>query len=487
MVIENNALEPKLFKAAWASTIILCIYTIWSIQGRTPWLDEQFTLYLVNQSWSDLFYVLKQREANMSLYYVILKLFSTVSDSIVFLRLVSFLFIVLGALYLQKLAVKIGVDKAISYLSVIIFFCFYLIIRHAQELRGYGLLILMSIVTTYYLVSYLKEKTVRSASLYVGSIIFLEYSHMYGVILVACQLGYLLVVGFKENFKATMAFGVIFSLGIVPLLIFYSKLGDAPISWVPEVNISNLKYFVFGLYAGEYDLGIVHKLPIIVLIAGAAMVSLWRLFYKKEGNSWLSAPGLFCLYFSFTPLVLLLPFSLVTPVLVPRFFIFVLPFTSLLIAYSVNKVSGLKVGLVLFIMLTTAGFSANKLADKQGDDWQRVGEIISNACSSNDAIYVYRKSGLLGITQVMEKIRSACSGIELIPSNKISEFYKNNEDLGFTSIDTSFDKVWYVSYFINTDEQKSQDESNRAKLQSAYSEETIYPFGAKAVLIEFNN
>lgn len=186
-------------------------------------------------------------------YFFWIKLFSNSELSI---RIPSVIAGVLSVLFIYLLAKKIYSQKE-AIISAIFTTILWCPIYFSQEARQYTFLILFSIIVSYlllFIINRLKNNNysnLRYYILYTLSAIFLSYMHYFGLLLVAIQLCYMLII-FSTKTKKIIHILILYSIifiAYVPwlsTLIFYSNYDAVP--HIPKPSPIDAVYFFEFLF-----------------------------------------------------------------------------------------------------------------------------------------------------------------------------------------------------------------------------------------------
>jgi mannosyltransferase len=354
--------------------------------ARKPfWFDEAFSAVVARLSWHDFLRLLWWREANMSLYYVLLRGWMHLDSSFspVFIRSFS-VFASLATLpAIFWLGAKLF-DRRVGLIAVALLTCNAYHIRYAQEARSYALFALLATLSSGFFVAALREPSARNRRGYILASVFAVYAHLYAILLLAAQwLSVRVEVrGRDSDARVTISpptrrTWIWIGLAILPLLAFVTKTGAGPIRWIPRPGFLDL------LEYGEHLAGNA-GLPLLLLYAAACLAAILPL--RKSlfnlGAGWEVWRCQFLLTWIFFPVALAVLLSWARPVFLARYFFFCLPALVILAAAglaSLRKTWMLAVCLAAMLMLSLQGTFSYYGHDF---DLQRDGSVAA-------ATYVY--------------------------------------------------------------------------------------------------
>ena len=295
--------------------------------ARKPfWFDECFSVEVARLSWHDFLRLLWWREANMSLYYVLLRGWLHWGFHPLFVRSFSVLCSLATLPAIYWLARQLF-DRRVGMIAVALMSCNAYSIRYAQEARSYALFLLLATLSSGFLVTWLREPSLRNRRRYVLANILAVYAHFYALLLIAVQwLAVRALEGTPGAETGVMNRGGIrrawleIGVGVLPLLAFVAKTGAGPIRWIARPGFHDILDYWERL-AGNGGW------PLLVLYAAACFAAVTplrgRLLHTRaEWETWRLQ---FLLLWLILPVALTVVLSLARPVFLGRYFIFCLP------------------------------------------------------------------------------------------------------------------------------------------------------------------
>ncbi len=315
------------------------------------WFDETYSVELSRLDWRNFLHVLWWREANMSLYYLLLKGWLTLGHSPTFMRSLSVLFgvgAVLAGFWLADLLYR----RRVALLAAALLTFNAYEVRYSQEARSYALFLLLTTLSSAFLVAWLRTPTRRNRIGYIAASILACYAHFYSLLLIAAQWFALrwstprtLDDGEKRELRrAWIAIGI----GALPLLVFIAKTGAGPIKWIQRPGAKDLLQFLQHLAGGNNPA----LLVIYVAASAAAIAQVGKKFWQRAATweGWSAQALLVWIFFPFTLTVLL---SFARPVFLPRYLILILPAFVVLAAAGLSRLRNdwLLAGVLLPVLL----------------------------------------------------------------------------------------------------------------------------------------
>lgn len=293
------------------------VLRFWHLGERGLWYDEGFSWGVANLPWGEFFHNLTTRAADMSLYYLLLKLWKNLGDSEFAMRALSAVFSVatvpvIGALGRELYSRKVGV-LATAFFSVHVF-----VIRYAQENRSYALVGLLAALGWLQLVRAVREPSAKNWLLFSLISIASVYAHFIAGLNIVAQVATLLFLRRDQvPWRLVLRSAGVFVIGIVPALL-YTFENQRVLVWIKPVTTASFLVFLDDI-AGEPN-----KRIQVALFGVMFAILVWILLSKiyrdgRSGEAW--AYSIPVVGFAF-PVLLLVLVSLRQPVFVPRYLLF---------------------------------------------------------------------------------------------------------------------------------------------------------------------
>jgi len=313
--------------------------------ARKPfWFDECFSVEVARISWGNFLHLLWWREANMSLYYVLLRIWLNFSrysgQSQFFIRSLS---VVVAAATLPAIywVARQLYDRRVALIAAALFAFNAYSVRYAQEARSYALFLLLATVSTGFLIAFLREPGRRNWLGYVIVSILAVYAHFYALLLLAVHWLARRWMGDDgvhshqpgPNVRAQLRRAwITIGLAVLPLLIFVAKTGAGPIRWIQRPGLRDLLEFYEHLAGGSN-----WALPVLCAAAALAAVAPQGRTLWARGQNWEIWRSQFLLIWLFFPVALTVLLSFARPVFLGRYMIFCLPALLILVAAGLAR------------------------------------------------------------------------------------------------------------------------------------------------------
>jgi len=347
----NESAGPSPFapdSAPWPGrlTLVLLVVAGSAIRflylARKPfWFDECFSAEVAQIDWRNFLHLLWWREANMSLYYVLLKVWLLFSphggQSPFFIRSLSVVIAAATLPAIYWLGVLLYNRRVALIAAALLTFNAYHV-RYAQEARGYALFVLLATLSSACLIAFLREPSRRRSAGYGLASVLAVYAHFYALLLVAAHWLVLRCFGGPRAMGAALSAQlrrawIMIGVAVFPLLVFVAKTGAGPIRWIQRPGVHDLFAFCEHLAGGDnWPLAAIFAVACIAAVAPVGK----HLFARNQG--WETWRCQFLLIWLLFPVVLTVLLSFARPVFLARYMIFCLPALAVLAAAGLARI-----------------------------------------------------------------------------------------------------------------------------------------------------
>ena len=338
------------------------------IASKPFWFDECFSAEVARIDWRNFLHLMWWREANMSLYYLLLGGWLHLGHSPFFIRSLS---VIASAATLPAIywVARLLYDRRVALIAVALLAFNAYSVRYAQEARTYALFMLLATLSSGFLTSWLGEKRedLRSqsatsnspaflANCYIITSVLAVYAHLYAILLIVAHWIAVVPASARSENLAHRAdvrrAGKTIAMAVLPLLVFVAKTGAGPIRWIHRPGLQDLLEFFEHLAGGNNA-----ALPVIFL--GACIVALippGRCLWSRA-QTWEVWRCQFMLLWLLFPAMLTLLVSFARPVFLTRYMIFCLPALLILTAAGLSRLNHwfLTPALVVVLLLSFEG------------------------------------------------------------------------------------------------------------------------------------
>ncbi len=398
--------------ALGAVTLLAAILRFVDLGAKSVWSDEAFSIFLAKQSWPNFWHIVTTAEANMSLYYGLLRGWIGFSDASWWVRLLSALLGVAAVPVVYWIGKELFSQRA-GVLAALLLAINPFAIRYAQEARSYSLLILLISVSFLAFFHCLRQPSRFWSTCYVLATAVALYAHFFAALAVLVQLVSLAMVPAERRrlaIQQMLQLSIVVVLGL-PLLWFVVFRDRGQLGWAPPVHGRDV-YDVFRFMVGSgLKLGIA---LVAVLIAAAAWIGRCRQQrWTMENWSVLVLMLWLCL-----PIVITLVVSVRKPIYAPRFLIFCLPAALLLVAEGMAEIrfAWIRYALVLALVIGEIGPLRSYYAEAGQEDWKSAIAFLAGNVGARDATMLPNPYCELPFQYGLEHARFAIPGLRIISS-----------------------------------------------------------------------
>jgi mannosyltransferase len=446
--------------AAAAAAVGLALYHLGS---RSFWGDEAFSVTLARKPSAEFWHVVSTSQANMSLYYVLLRVWTTLGDGETVVRLLSVLAAAMGVLVLYKAAARLF-DRRVATLAALLLAVNGFFLRYAQEARSYALvLFLTTLATLLFLVLEERRDARRVGVAYVLIGALALYAHFFAAFVLGAHLIALAVA--RRPLRAQLLRLAAIGLLIVPLALFALSRDAGQISHLTRPTPMDVVLTLRQLAGGTYRL--------LALYAAGVFVA--AVTWLRRVGRWSDWPMIVAATWAATPVVGSLLASVGKPIFAPRFLIVALPGIVLLVAIALARLP--EVATVAGMGLVLA-FSVAHVIRTQGspqEDFRAATRFVLANEAPGDAVAFYRTSRRIPFEYYARRDGLRALPRSLLPTSAYGHFdlvddYRHTQvtqaELAAIADAASRGRVWlFLSRSGN--ERVREKQENRARLVAA--------------------
>ena len=447
---------------------------------KSLWLDEASSVWIVHLRWPEFLRLLWWGEANMALYYFLLRGWIHLGSSELWLRSLSALFGVAAIPATYAFGTRF-LGRKVGFMAAALLAVHSFHIHYSQDLRSYSLVTLLLILSSYAFLIIL-ETPGRTSSwmLYIASSTLAIYAHVFAAFVLVSQW---LVptprkikrLGANRVLAAAAAMGAL----IGPIAAVVVREHKEQLNWVPAMNLAGLLELVedlLGAGAASSE-GTVRGLALLTVYVATWVVALVIFFRARRNGAAESARRmtvpLLVSWFIF-PIIAMMGISLSKPILYPRYVAMCVPAAVLLAAWGLAAVAesvprGRWVSAILFLImagLTLRGAWDHYASFKTyGNDWRGVTRYILSHAQHDDAIVFFTPSGYREYLYYVERERGADTSIPV----PVALFPLPADTSGIQNHTRSYPRVWLVLHQLRSSATTdAQTSVIRAALESQF-------------------
>ncbi|MBV8051862.1 MAG: glycosyltransferase family 39 protein, partial [Acidobacteriaceae bacterium] len=159
---------------------------LFRLQTKSFWLDEAESVILAHLNWHDFIGSLIHRQANMALYYLLLRAWALFGTGEFAVRSFSVLTGVATVLATYILGKNLFGPRT-GRLAALLLCCQAFHIRYSQEARGYSLLVLLAVLSTLFFLRALRGPSTMDWIGYVVMSTLMVYAQVFGYLVLLSQ------------------------------------------------------------------------------------------------------------------------------------------------------------------------------------------------------------------------------------------------------------------------------------------------------------
>jgi mannosyltransferase len=333
--LENAILSPARATAIMAVvTLVGAAVRLHRLAGRSLWIDEAASVYFATMPWRPFLRLLWWYQGNMTLYYFLLRGWMHFGDSEFAVRSLSVLFGILAIPAVYALGTRLF-DRATGLIAAALLSVHSFHIAFSQEARGYSLLILLLVVTTYALISATESNQEPWRwILFAITAALCVYAHIFAILVLAAHaLAIVFPRPFRIRFSTVAVTSIVFGFLVAPMAAFVLLHHSDQINWVPRPAPGEIVEFLKLLTSQG---GVVLVVAYFVLCG----LAFWRADRTTDWGKENWALRLLGLWLVLPP-ALTLAASVIKPLFFPRYMVMCVPALVLLAARGIVRLSRL--------------------------------------------------------------------------------------------------------------------------------------------------
>lgn len=249
--------ERQLQIAAFA--LVLALYTVarfWDLTQSCLWFDEIFSVHAAEHSWNSILSFVSLDLIHPPLFYLLLKLWIAVGgESLFLLRLFPVVFSIVAVFPFVSLCRELKLGGWTQTLALFLLTVNGSLIKYAQEVRMYSLLMCLSLFSIWLFARYFIKG--KSFIPLVIINLLMVYTHYFGWFVVLSEVALILWFQRIKWRRITVMFGIV-AAGFVPWVVAVWQAASAGsglgqnIGWMSRPRIRQIITFVFNLIEPFY-------------------------------------------------------------------------------------------------------------------------------------------------------------------------------------------------------------------------------------------
>jgi uncharacterized membrane protein len=436
-----------------ALTLLGAVLRLAALGRKSFWLDELSSIGIASSPLPVFKDAILHHEGNMALYYVLLRMWLSVGTLEATVRLLSALAGIAAIPLMYFLARRFFKPETAGIAAALLAVSPGAIV-YSQEARGYSLLVLAVLASTYAFVALIGRPSIRAAVAYGVLAPAMAYCHFFGALVIAAQfLSLAFLARHRLPRKYLFASAVTMALLGWPIVWMVFTQDSAHLDWVPRV--SWLELYHLGIFlAGESGKALAAVLLSIELALIFLFVRTVVLQWRADDDlaDWKDALLLNGLI---TPvLISLLASLLFRPVFFHRFLIICLPFWLIMVAGGIDQIGSRELRRWSFIGISVLSvFVAVASYSKPREDWRGAAQYLIAQRQPDDHIVCYRDY--------------ACFALQTYAGTVLGKPELFTHTIGISRPDgdwaTQLDdaqRAWFIGYPSNSDDANARTIGN---------------------------
>lgn len=357
---------------------------LYRIGEKNLWLDEATSWQFSSRFLQRLPDV---PDVNMTLYYWLLAIWQeAIPDTETGLRALSVIFAVLTIPFAYLLARR-AFDRYAGAVTVLVFAVDVFVIRYAQEARGYSLLILLVVASTYLFLRAWDRGTPMSWILYALVAGLGLYVHFFaGLVLLAHAIALLAFERMSAFRFAPLLAACVVGILAVPLLYAIGTRGGCQIAWIDPPSMTR---FV----SENREIGGEASVMLTAVYLGLSLLA--GVIAFVTGDQKRRRGATLVLLWAIVPVVGALAVSVVQPIFMLRYIVVSLPPLIILTALAVTSIRPRVLGasvLAGVVLLSALGLGS-WYARPSEEQWEATVAHVIGAAEPGDGIIYHTRSG----------------------------------------------------------------------------------------------
>jgi uncharacterized membrane protein len=319
--------EMKSNEKIWLIVIgLICLIYValrlWNLTDSCLWFDEIFGVHAAEMDWRNLFWFVAQDLIHPPLFYALLKIWiAAFGESLFSLRFFPVFFSVLAVVPFVLFCRQFKLSLPTIGMALTFFAANGSLIKYAQEVRMYSLLLCFGLVSLWLFARFLNSG--RGFFLLMIANVALVYSHYFGWLIIASEILAVIILA-RERLKQITLMLIAVALSFAPWIYaiwlatrINSNVGQN-IGWMTKPNFLSVFRFAFDLFEPIYfeqsntDSPAIFLISLPIIVGGIVAFGFYGAEWKNE-----SAIGkrnfFLLLIFLITPIIIAFVVSWILP------------------------------------------------------------------------------------------------------------------------------------------------------------------------------
>ncbi len=416
--LSSSFTLPNLLLAAGFVAVVVLL-TLLYLGGKSLGLDEAISVAIVRSGWPTFWKVISHGEANMGLYYVLLKLWMILGESEFAIRSLSAIFAVLTVPTIFALGYRLY-NKRTGLLAALLVTVNPFFIQYAQEARGYSLGLFLASLSTLLFVEIIRRPSKWTWAVYAIVSGLAVYAHALSAFILAAHAVSLLFTGRWRAMLKGFLISWLATAGLVfPLALNILTTSAHNLDWITRPGI---KEFVIVFWDFTKSMPLLVLLFVLCLAALVYALKQWSI---SKAAAWHDA---LVLAWLFLPIILVFGISQVKPVFASRYFIICLPPLVILAALGISRIPVRWLSIAgIVVVLALSGLQLRSwYTDYEKEDWRGATEHVLSLAEQGDAIIFYSPDTGTGFDYYESRLPASVQPPAAVPYFDASNYQELN-------------------------------------------------------------
>src|SRR5882724_882426 len=390
---EDSSTSPTRTPKIRIAVIVLiaALLRVIFLGARSFWADEIVSVKLAADNWGGFWFWVSSREANMALYYLLLRAWVKLGDGEVWVRLLSALAGIVTIPLLYALVRRLYGER-VAWVAALLAATSACLVEFSQEARSYSLVILLCVLSYYFFVRMIQEESRWTVAAYILVSIAALYAHFFAGLVICSQAASVLWLPPKAvRWGRLIAAWAAIALGAIPISFYIFKRDVGQLYWVQPTTLAEVyKLSIFFAGGSKAVAAVLSVLSLVAIVAAVAAHS--EALRKRSEASW---RFMVTLLWAAVPVAVTVLISLIKPIFVHRYLLVALPGYLILLALGLvrlRKPAVLAGALALFVGLS--GVSIAQGYFRPVEDWRGAVDYVLSRTTPDDSVLVYIPYGM---------------------------------------------------------------------------------------------
>jgi len=377
----------------WGILIAGAVLRLIALGQKSFWLDEIASVAISRRPWPVLGHFLWHDEANMALYYVLLKPWLHLGYAEATVRLLSVMAGVVSIPLIYALGARLF-GRGTGLLSAALLSLSACAIAVSQEARAYSFLVLLVLLSTYLFVRLVEKPSGSWALAYAVVAGITCYFHYFGVLVPAAHaVSVAALPSPRRPYRLLLLAWIIIAAMAAPILWLIHAQDIGHLSWLQPP--SWLELYHLGVFlAADGGKAVGGVLLAVELMLAGFYLAVFRGAWRKGDDDPVRWPFALTLSTFATPIVITLLVSIIRPAFYHRFLIIVLPAWLMMISVAMTRIAHRAWRITAIVVVCGLSLATTVLLSRRAtEDWRGAVTFLVANSRPQDRVLYYQSVG----------------------------------------------------------------------------------------------